>query len=232
MGMQMTGGLHSTWAGFDRYRTVGAVAKDMLVRAAAAHWKVAPAKLHVARGEILYGKQMKTYGQLAEAAMKLAPPAKVTLKQPKDWKLIGTRVRRIDTPEKITGKAQFGIDVQFPGLRTAVVLGHRRSAQLVKFDARGASILRRAGRADHERRGGRRPSGPLRRDRSCRWSAEAAASPRPSCSARCASRRSDRRDRPRARQISTCAAAAKTKVLPSTTCRTSRTRRWSRSTAR
>jgi isoquinoline 1-oxidoreductase beta subunit len=136
MGMQMTGGSTSTWAEFDRYRTVGAVAKDMLVRAAAAHWKVAPSKLHVARGEILYGKQKKTYGQLAEAAMKLAPPAKVTLKQPKDWKLIGTRVRRIDTPEKITGKAQFGIDVQFPGLRTAVVLRPPAfGAKLVKFDA-------------------------------------------------------------------------------------------------
>ena len=44
------------------------------------------------------------------------------LKDPKDWKLIGKPTRRLDTPEKITGKAQFGIDVQFPGLRTAVVL--------------------------------------------------------------------------------------------------------------
>jgi len=54
--------------------------------------------------------------------MKLPLPETVKLKEPKEWKVIGTVVRRLDTPEKITGKAQFGIDVAFPGLRTAVVL--------------------------------------------------------------------------------------------------------------
>jgi isoquinoline 1-oxidoreductase subunit beta len=120
-GIQMTGGSSTTWSEFDRYRTVGATAKDMLIRAAAARWKVAPSACHAANGMVSHGKDQLSYGQLAAAAMALAPPKAVTLKDPKDWKIIGTRVRRLDTPEKITGKAQFGIDVQFPGLRVAVV---------------------------------------------------------------------------------------------------------------
>ena len=120
-GIQMTGGSSTTWSEFDRYRTVGATAKDMLVRAAAARWKVSPASCHAANGIVSHGKDQLSYGKLAEAAMALTPPKTVTLKDAKDWKIIGTPVRRLDTPEKITGKAQFGIDVQFPGLRTAVV---------------------------------------------------------------------------------------------------------------
>ncbi|WP_437933333.1 molybdopterin cofactor-binding domain-containing protein [Sorangium sp. So ce341] len=139
MHFQMTGGSTSTNGEFDRYRTVGAMAKDMLVRAAATRWKVAPAACVVAKGVVTHGKDRLTYGQLAEEAMKLTPPAKVKLKDPKDWKLIGTLVRRIDTPEKITGKAQFGIDVQFPGLRTAVVLRPPAfGAKLAKYDAADA----------------------------------------------------------------------------------------------
>ncbi|WP_437656929.1 molybdopterin cofactor-binding domain-containing protein [Sorangium sp. So ce1182] len=139
MNFQMTGGSSSTNGEFERYRTVGAMAKDMLVRAAAARWKVAPATCVAAKGVITHGKDQLTYGQLAEEAMKLTPPAKVKLKDPKDWKLIGTVVRRIDTPEKITGKAQFGMDVHFPGLRTAVVLRPPAfGAKLVKFDAADA----------------------------------------------------------------------------------------------
>ncbi|KYF68517.1 xanthine dehydrogenase family protein molybdopterin-binding subunit [Sorangium cellulosum] len=135
MRFQMTGGSTTTNGEFERYRTVGAMAKDMLVRAAAARWKVAPAACVAAKGVVTHGKDQLTYGQLAEDAMKLTPPAKVKLKAPKDWKLIGTPVRRLDTPEKISGKAQFGIDVQFPGLRTAVVLRPPAfGAKLVKFD--------------------------------------------------------------------------------------------------
>jgi isoquinoline 1-oxidoreductase beta subunit len=122
MGMQMTGGSSSTNGEMDRYRTVGAAARDMLLRAAAARWKTKPGKLTVAQGVVHFGSKSATYGSLADAAMKLPPPASVTLKPPSAWKLIGTPTRRLDTPEKITGRAQFGIDVQFPGLRTAAVL--------------------------------------------------------------------------------------------------------------
>ena len=120
-GMQMTGGSTTTWSEFERYRTVGAMARDMLVRAAAQRWKVDSRRLRTENGWVLKGSEKLSYGQLAEEAGRLAPPAKVRLKEPKDWKLIGKPVRRLDSPEKVTGRAQFGIDVQFPGLRTALV---------------------------------------------------------------------------------------------------------------
>jgi isoquinoline 1-oxidoreductase beta subunit len=138
-GMQMTGGSTSTWAEFERYRTVGAMARDMLTRAAAARWKVAPASCKVEKGVITSGKNTAKFGELAAEAMKLAPPTTVKLKDPKQWKLIGTEVRRLDTPEKITGKAQYGMDVSFPGLRTAVVARPPAfGAKLVKYDAAAA----------------------------------------------------------------------------------------------
>ena len=140
-GIQMTGGSSTTWSEFDRYRTVGAMARDMLIRAAAARWKVAPAACRAANGVVSSGKEQLSYGKLAQAAMALAPPTTVKLKDPKDWKLIGTAVKRLDTPEKITGKAQFGIDVQFPGLRVAVVARPPAfGAKLAKFD--GAAALK------------------------------------------------------------------------------------------
>jgi len=120
-GMQMTGGSTTTWSEFDRYRTVGAMARDMLVRAAAQRWKVDPKPLRTDNAYVHGGGEKLSYGQLAEAAEKLPPPASVKLKEAKDWKLIGKPMRRLDSPEKITGQAQFGMDVKFPGLRTAVV---------------------------------------------------------------------------------------------------------------
>ncbi len=120
-GIQMTGGSTTTWSEFDRYRTVGAMARDMLVRAAAAKWKVSPKWLRTENGFVLRGKMKLSYGELAEAAQKLPPPSAVKLKAKKDWKLIGKPMRRLDSPEKITGKAQFGIDVQVPGMRTALI---------------------------------------------------------------------------------------------------------------
>ncbi len=138
-GMQMTGGSTGMSSEFDRYRTVGAQAKDMLVRAAAARWKVAPASCRVASGVVTSGKNTARFGELAADAMKLAPPAKVKLKSPKEWKLIGTKVRRIDSPAKVTGQAQFGIDVSFPGLRTAVVARPPAfGAKMLKFDGSAA----------------------------------------------------------------------------------------------
>ena len=141
MGFQMTAGSFTTMSEFDRYRNVGATAKVLLLRAAAARWRTIPEKLTATNGVITFDGKTLTYGAIAEAAMKLPLPKTVKLKEPKEWKVIGTVVRRLDTPEKITGKAQFGIDVAFPGLRTAVVLRPPAfGAKLVKFD--GAEALR------------------------------------------------------------------------------------------
>ena len=121
MGMQMTGGSSTTWSEFDRYRTVGALARELLVRAAAEQWKTDPSKLRVENGFVIHGSKRASFGQLAERARALPTPGKVSLKPPGRWTLIGKPMRRLDTPEKITGRALFGMDVQFPGLRTAMV---------------------------------------------------------------------------------------------------------------
>ncbi|HSN92312.1 MAG TPA: xanthine dehydrogenase family protein molybdopterin-binding subunit [Anaeromyxobacteraceae bacterium] len=142
-GMQMTGGSTTTWSEFDRYRTVGAMARDMLVRAAAARWKADPRSLFARDGHVHDGSRRKlSYGDLAAEAERLEPPARVALSRPADWRLIGKRVRRLDTPEKITGKATFGIDVRFPGLRAAVVARPPVFGATVKsFDAAGATAV-------------------------------------------------------------------------------------------
>ena len=141
-GIQMTGGSSTTWSEFERYRTVGALAREMLVQAAGQRWKVDAKKLRAEHGFVLHGKQKLSYGQLAEAAQQLTPPASVKLKDPKDWKLIGKPTRRLDGPEKVNGKAKFGIDVQFPGLRTALVLRSPVFGGKVKsFDAKKAKAV-------------------------------------------------------------------------------------------
>jgi isoquinoline 1-oxidoreductase beta subunit len=117
-----TGGSGSTIGEFDGLRQVGATARTMLIRAAAQHLRIDPAKLHAESGYVIGGRDRLSFGQLAADAARLAPPAKVKLKDPAQWKLIGKPQRRLDSPEKITGRAVFGIDVSFPGLLTAVVL--------------------------------------------------------------------------------------------------------------
>jgi isoquinoline 1-oxidoreductase beta subunit len=98
-------------------------------------------KLVVENGVIVRGQKRLRYGEVADEAMKLPIPAEVKLKEPKDWKLIGKPMRRLDSREKITGKATFGMDVALPGLRTAVVLRPPAfGAKLVRFD--GAAALK------------------------------------------------------------------------------------------
>ena len=127
-GIQMTGGSTTTWSEFDRYRQVGALAREMLIRAAAEQWGVDPKSCRAANGFVTQGGKSLSYGKLAAAAQKLSPPASVELKAPKDWKRIGTPTKRLDSPEKVTGRAQFGMDVHFPGLMTAVVARARRQS--------------------------------------------------------------------------------------------------------
>lgn len=135
-GMQMTGGSSSTWSEFDRYRHAGALARHLLVQAAAKRFKVKPSAIRTENGMAIAGNQRASYGELARDASKVKAPKKVPLKDPKHWTLIGKATRRLDTPEKITGRAQFGIDVQFPGLLTAVVArGPGFGAKVRSFDA-------------------------------------------------------------------------------------------------
>ena len=120
---QGTGGSTSAASEFDRYRQAGAAARAMLVQAAATHFNVPVEQIRTENGEVIAGTQRLRYGALADAAGKLNPPDPSTLKlkDAKDWKIIGKPTKRLDSPEKITGRAQFGMDVQFEGLLTAVV---------------------------------------------------------------------------------------------------------------
>jgi isoquinoline 1-oxidoreductase subunit beta len=121
--MQMTGGSTSTWSSFDQFRQAGAAARAMLITAAAQKWNVDPGTCRTENGAVIHSASNRrvSYGQLAESAAKITPPQQVTLKDPKDFKLIGKPLKRLDTPEKTNGKGIFGIDVKLPGMLTAVV---------------------------------------------------------------------------------------------------------------
>jgi isoquinoline 1-oxidoreductase beta subunit len=108
---------------YTQMRTIGASARQMLMSAAAQRWGVSPEKVATRRGVVFEkgGKRSLTYGQLAHDAMGLPVPTKVVLKDPKTFRLIGRPTRRLDSPEKINGKAQFGMDVRLPELRVAVL---------------------------------------------------------------------------------------------------------------
>jgi isoquinoline 1-oxidoreductase beta subunit len=123
-GIQMTGGSTTSPAEWTRYRKMGAVARVMLVEAAAKQWGVDPTSCHVATGVVIHEKTNRraTYGSLASAAAQLTAPADVPLKEPKNFNLIGKPMKRLDTPSKTNGTAKFGLDVMIPGMLTAVVL--------------------------------------------------------------------------------------------------------------
>ncbi len=110
-GVQMTGGSTTSPAEWKRYREMGAIARVMLVQAAATKWGVEPATCRVEKGVVIHSATAKraTYGSLADAAAQLTPPTNVPLKPPKDFTLIGKSTRRLDTPSKVNGTAQFGL---------------------------------------------------------------------------------------------------------------------------
>jgi isoquinoline 1-oxidoreductase beta subunit len=140
--IQMTGGSTTTWSELDRYRQVGAMARTLLVTAAAAQWNVPAGECRAEKGWVLHGDKKASYGSLAAAAAKLPAPEHVELKKPEDWKVIGKPTRRLDTPEKITGRAKFGMDVQLPGMLTATVAHSPTFGGKVKgFDATAAKAV-------------------------------------------------------------------------------------------
>lgn len=115
-----TGGSDSTRSEFDRYRTTGAIARTMLIQAAAARMGVSPDQCKTRDGYVLAGSRRISYGSLAYEASRLPVPA-VALRPRSDWKLIGRSPQRLDVPDKINGKALYGTDIRLPGLLTAVL---------------------------------------------------------------------------------------------------------------
>ena len=122
-GAQFTGGSMSIRTSYVQMRTIGASARQMLMTAAAQRWGVSPEKVSTRRGVVIEngGKRSLTYGQLAQEAMNLPVPSGVKLKTPKEFTLIGRPTRRLDSPSKVNGSAQFGMDVRLPDMRLAVI---------------------------------------------------------------------------------------------------------------
>jgi isoquinoline 1-oxidoreductase beta subunit len=122
-GIQATGNSNAVRASWQPLRQAGAIARTMLVSAAAEKWKVEPASCRAERGEVIHaasGRRIK-YGALATDAAKLPVPENIALKRPADFKLIGTPAKRLDTPAKVNGTAVYGIDVRPPGVKIATL---------------------------------------------------------------------------------------------------------------
>jgi len=118
-----TGGSRGIRTSHDYVRLGGATARVMLVQAAANQWKV-PASECVAANSVITHKpsgRKVTYGKVAEAAARLEPPKDVKLKDPKEWKLIGKPVKRLDTVDKVNGKQVYGFDLKLPGMLNAAI---------------------------------------------------------------------------------------------------------------
>jgi isoquinoline 1-oxidoreductase beta subunit len=123
-GNMSTGASRSISASHNDLRRAGATARTMLIAAAAARWNVPETECAAARGVITHlpsGRSI-TFGRIAAAAADIAPPAQVALKDPKDWTLIGTRQKRFDVADKITGKPIYAIDVQLPNMVYAAIV--------------------------------------------------------------------------------------------------------------
>jgi CO/xanthine dehydrogenase Mo-binding subunit len=122
-GFQMTGASTSVKLLYEPLRRAGAAARSMLVAAAAQTWNVDAASCQAQKGVVTHaptGRKL-AYGELADRAAKLPVPTQIALKDPKDFALIGRPAKRLDTPAKVNGTAQFGIDVRLHGMKVATV---------------------------------------------------------------------------------------------------------------
>jgi isoquinoline 1-oxidoreductase beta subunit len=123
LGVQATGNSNAIRGSWQLLRQAGATARTLLVSAAAKRWNVDPASCSAQSGEVRHaptGRRLK-YGELAADAARLPVPEKAALKQPADFKLIGTPAKRLDTPSKVNGTAVYGIDARPPGVKIATL---------------------------------------------------------------------------------------------------------------
>src|SRR5271155_5011984 len=118
-----TGNSNSVRAWWKPLRAAGASTRAMLVQAAAQQWQVEPASCTIANSEVMHkdsGRKL-SYGELALAASSQVPPKDVPLKDPKNFVLIGKPLKRLDTPDKVNGKAVYGIDALLPNMKFATL---------------------------------------------------------------------------------------------------------------
>ncbi len=122
-GIQVTGNSNSIRAFWKTLRVAGATARAMLVQAAAQEWRVDPASCTASNSEVLHSASGRRigYGALVGPASKVTPPKDPPLKDPKNFKLIGQSLKRLDTPQKVNGGVVYGIDVMLPGMKFATI---------------------------------------------------------------------------------------------------------------
>jgi isoquinoline 1-oxidoreductase subunit beta len=143
VGGQLTGGSTSVREAYQRLRVAGAQARIVLIQAAAQKWGVAESACMAEDAHVFGpGGSKATYGELADAASKLTPPKEPALKSPKHFKYVGTPIKRFDTPQKVNGTAEYGIDVQAPGMMIATLAQSPVLGGKVKsFDASAAKNM-------------------------------------------------------------------------------------------
>jgi isoquinoline 1-oxidoreductase beta subunit len=118
-----TGGSRGIRTSHEYVRQGGATAREMLKQAAANEWKVPVSEVSAENSVITHkpSGRKTSYGKVAEAAAKLEPPKEVKLKDPKDWKIAGKPLKRLDTADKVTGKQVYGADLKMPGMLNAAI---------------------------------------------------------------------------------------------------------------
>jgi isoquinoline 1-oxidoreductase beta subunit len=122
-GSYSTGGSRGIRESHEYVRKGGATARAMLIQAAANQWNVPASECSASNSVITHKGSGRTisYGKVAEAAAKIEPPKEVALKDPKDWKIAGKPLARLDTPDKVTGKQVYGFDLKLPGMLNAAI---------------------------------------------------------------------------------------------------------------
>jgi isoquinoline 1-oxidoreductase beta subunit len=120
-GSQATGGSTGVRTSWDKLRKAGATAREMLITAAAARWKVDKSTCYAEKGTVIHAptKKSLSFGELADDAGKVTVPDNPPLKDPKDFKIVGTWVGQLETPDRSTGRAMFGVDIKVPGVQYA-----------------------------------------------------------------------------------------------------------------
>jgi isoquinoline 1-oxidoreductase subunit beta len=137
-GDMSTGGSRGIRTSHQYVREAGAAARAVLIEAAANEWKVPASECSASASVITHAASGRktTYGKVAEAAAKLEAPKDIKLKDPKDWKIAGKGLKRLDTADKLTGRQVYGIDIKLPGMLVAAIKDSPvRTGKVKSFDA-------------------------------------------------------------------------------------------------
>src|SRR5882757_4822276 len=142
-GGQVTGTSNSVQDAWEKLRKAGAQARLMLIAAGAQMWHVNPSECHAVNGKVVSAQgRTASYGQLAESAAKMPVPKDVALKSAAQFRLIGKPLARLDTPDKVDGSAEFGLDVKLPGMLYAVIaLSPTLGGKVASVDSAAAAAM-------------------------------------------------------------------------------------------